>query len=772
MTETSARFALPFLLPAQAQKEVYHNEALAMIDALLHPVVEGPAAATPPPAPEVGRCWIVAAGATGAWTGAAGKLAIATSGGWRFMGPVPGLLSWDRLAARWLQWDGSAWGAAFVGPHSIAAYGGTFAERLVAAAAASTEVLLEPGADYTADRLIDLSGLPGRTIRLNGATISAAPGFADTHMLAIRGDTRLIGPGTVDGTNVPPPAAAASAVAGISKSASGVATVTTSTPHGLRPGEVVEFAGVGGMTELNLGTNGPRFAVLNPTSTTFDIGSLSSAEAVDTSGYGSHTSGGTVTRPAADRGAAYRGVGVFVTGGGASGSIEGLLFRNFAAGPVKTDSRHPREGFAILRCRAENVCSFTGAETNPAFALDKSSRGLIADCVVSGHKWRAFRVGGGSLNRIARCHAEGGREGQASHAIAGGADNVIEACTHAGSGSGFEVALSARPVVRDFVAADADAGGLVRGCQGFLVDGLKVEGPVRGGLSIEGAVGSPVSGLARDIQVRRSAPGTTSDHLGVRVAAVPGTGGEIAGVTIRDCRFENTLWGVWLANEGGAHRDIAILANRFVNVRQYGVLGYLGSGEISGNLFQMAGTGVEASIFLSRDSGTTDGEIQISDNQLTGARIDNIQINDRAAWKAVRLLRNRGSDGVRWLNLDCGNNAADSLGLLEVVGNAHSGLAAAFAITAVGCAFEFNGTAATVLRNEGNMLCDAAFVPVPDTYAVTTNLTITGSLRHSGAPEGLFKARIGTVCYRTDGGAGSALYVKESPTGNTGWVGK
>jgi hypothetical protein len=42
----------------------------------------------------------------------------------------------------------------------------------------------------------------------------------------------------------------------------------------------------------------------------------------------------------------------------------------------------------------------------------------------------------------------------------------------------------------------------------------------------------------------------------------------------------------------------------------------------------------------------------------------------------------------------------------------------------------------------------------------------------SGSPEGLVTAPIGAVFHRTDGGAGTSFYVKESGTGNTGWVAK
>jgi hypothetical protein len=38
---TTARFALPLIAPGQAQKEVYHNEALTAVDAALHACIEG-----------------------------------------------------------------------------------------------------------------------------------------------------------------------------------------------------------------------------------------------------------------------------------------------------------------------------------------------------------------------------------------------------------------------------------------------------------------------------------------------------------------------------------------------------------------------------------------------------------------------------------------------------------------------------------------------------------------------------------------------------------
>jgi uncharacterized protein DUF2793 len=109
VSETSARFQLPLLVPGQAQKEMFHNEALTAIDSLLHASVEGDAAADPPPAPEPGQSWIVAAAATGAWAGRSGSVATWTAGGWRFALPVEGMLIWNKASSLWVRRAGSGW---------------------------------------------------------------------------------------------------------------------------------------------------------------------------------------------------------------------------------------------------------------------------------------------------------------------------------------------------------------------------------------------------------------------------------------------------------------------------------------------------------------------------------------------------------------------------------------------------------------------------------------------------------------------------------------
>ncbi len=108
MTATP-RFALPFLAPGQAQKELFHNEALQSLDVLVAAAVEGPPLAAPPASPVVGNCYIVAASPSGAWAGKAQHLAAYTSGGWRFIGPRDGLNAYVKSSGVTAAYRSGAW---------------------------------------------------------------------------------------------------------------------------------------------------------------------------------------------------------------------------------------------------------------------------------------------------------------------------------------------------------------------------------------------------------------------------------------------------------------------------------------------------------------------------------------------------------------------------------------------------------------------------------------------------------------------------------------
>lgn len=84
------RMGLPLLYPGQAQKEVFVNEALVRIDALLHAQVEAIAGA-PPATPIDGQCWIVGTSPVGDWAGKAGQIACRAAGNWVFAAPQDGM---------------------------------------------------------------------------------------------------------------------------------------------------------------------------------------------------------------------------------------------------------------------------------------------------------------------------------------------------------------------------------------------------------------------------------------------------------------------------------------------------------------------------------------------------------------------------------------------------------------------------------------------------------------------------------------------------------
>jgi len=95
LAAATPRHGLPYLYPGQAQKEVFVNQAHALIDALLHPAIEGEASA-PPPDPVSGETWLIGHGSTAEWEGHAGQLGIYLGEQWLFIIPRAGMLVLDK----------------------------------------------------------------------------------------------------------------------------------------------------------------------------------------------------------------------------------------------------------------------------------------------------------------------------------------------------------------------------------------------------------------------------------------------------------------------------------------------------------------------------------------------------------------------------------------------------------------------------------------------------------------------------------------------------
>jgi hypothetical protein len=109
MPSTTPRLNLPFILPSQAQKEVTHNNALNLLDALMRPVVIGMNVNTPPTGPLAGDCHIVGSAPTAAFTGNTNKIAYYSENGWLFYAPFKWLEVVNEADDTRYVYNGTAW---------------------------------------------------------------------------------------------------------------------------------------------------------------------------------------------------------------------------------------------------------------------------------------------------------------------------------------------------------------------------------------------------------------------------------------------------------------------------------------------------------------------------------------------------------------------------------------------------------------------------------------------------------------------------------------
>jgi len=100
---------LPYIMAAQAQKHITHNEAVRALDALVQIVVADMDLTVPPSSPLNGDRYIPASGASGAWVGKEGQIAAFQDNVWIFYQPQEGWLVWVSDENQLYVYDGTNW---------------------------------------------------------------------------------------------------------------------------------------------------------------------------------------------------------------------------------------------------------------------------------------------------------------------------------------------------------------------------------------------------------------------------------------------------------------------------------------------------------------------------------------------------------------------------------------------------------------------------------------------------------------------------------------
>ncbi len=109
MPDQTPNLSLPFILPAQAQKHVTHNEAIELLDMIVQLTLEETGATTPPGLADEGQAWALGTAPTGAWTGQGNMIATWRGGGWLFVTPRDGWLAWVRGIGELQAFSGGVW---------------------------------------------------------------------------------------------------------------------------------------------------------------------------------------------------------------------------------------------------------------------------------------------------------------------------------------------------------------------------------------------------------------------------------------------------------------------------------------------------------------------------------------------------------------------------------------------------------------------------------------------------------------------------------------
>lgn len=182
MSDT-AQLNLPLLSPSQAQKHVTVNEALTRLDGLVQLRLISVDTTVPPAIFSEADCYAVPSGATGAWAGQSGQIAMALNGGWDFITPRIGFEAFVVDEGALAVFDGTDWRVGGV----------TFTPNGAGLNVSSVEidVAVPPAASFLTSAVIPERSILFGTTGVVTSTITGASGWR----VGVTGDDQRFGSG-------------------------------------------------------------------------------------------------------------------------------------------------------------------------------------------------------------------------------------------------------------------------------------------------------------------------------------------------------------------------------------------------------------------------------------------------------------------------------------------------------------------------------------------------------------------------------------------------
>ncbi len=107
--EITPNLNLPYIMPAQAQKHVTHNEAIRMLDVLIQLSAISASLPSPPSTPLNGERYIVPPNPESDWAGQSANIATFQDNSWAFLTPQTGWQCWVEETQQIMIFDGDNW---------------------------------------------------------------------------------------------------------------------------------------------------------------------------------------------------------------------------------------------------------------------------------------------------------------------------------------------------------------------------------------------------------------------------------------------------------------------------------------------------------------------------------------------------------------------------------------------------------------------------------------------------------------------------------------